>query len=218
MKISSEAVSSRIAGELLRIGAVTLAPDNPYTWASGLRSPVYCDNRLALGYPPVRRAICEGLVGLIERHGLACDVIGGIATAGIPHAAWVADQLGIPMVYIRAEAKSHGKGRQIEGKLDGGQNVVLIEDLVSTGRSSAAAVDPIRRAGCEVSAVLAIFSYALEQSRAAFEAADTPLYTLTDFPTLVRTARATGAVSDADLSSLLAWHADPVAWSDRIGV
>jgi orotate phosphoribosyltransferase len=217
MMTSVESTSEALARDLLRIGAVTLSPQSAYTWASGLRSPVYCDNRMALGYPDVRMCIQEGFVELISDRGLACDVVGGIATAGIPHAAWVADRLEKPLIYVRSEPKAHGRGRQIEGPVSAGQRVVLIEDLVSTGRSSVAAIAPLREAGCEVSAVLAIFTYGLDRARAAFAEAGTPLFTLTDFPALVKVAERSGAISNEDLDSLMSWYTDPIAWSEAMG-
>ena len=216
MKTSPEELSILIAGELLRIGAVSLSPETPYTWASGLRSPVYCDNRMLLGYPDIRSLVADSFVELIRLHDLECDVIGGIATAGIPHAAWIAERMNKPMIYVRGEVKTHGRQRQIEGEVESGKRVVLIEDLVSTGKSSLAVIAPLRNAGFSVSGVLAIFTYGLEQSRTAFLSSNTPLFTLTDFPTLIRVARDSGKISDANLASLQAWYQDPARWSETI--
>jgi orotate phosphoribosyltransferase len=216
MMTSNESTAEALALDLLRIGAVSLSPKAPYTWASGLRSPVYCDNRMSLGHPDVRSRICTAFVELIAREDLPCDVVGGIATAGIPHAAWIADRLARPLIYVRSEPKAHGRGRQIEGPIEEGRRVVLIEDLVSTGKSSVGAIGPLRDAGCSVSAVLAIFTYGLDRARAAFAESGTPLFTLTDFPTLVQVAERSGSISKSDLESLLAWYDDPIAWSEAV--
>ncbi|MBO6576058.1 MAG: orotate phosphoribosyltransferase [Rhodothermales bacterium] len=203
-----------LAGKLLEIGAVVLQPNAPFTWASGLHSPVYCDNRMTLGHPGLRGAIAASFADIAS--GYAPDRIAGTATAGIPHAAWLADVMNLPMCYVRSKAKGHGKGNQIEGPLDTGDGVVLVEDLVSTGMSSIAAVEALRAAGAGVHAVVAIFSYGLEKSRAAFSEANVPLHTLTTFSDLIASAEASGGMSRVDVQSLRAWHADPVAWSEAL--
>ncbi len=213
---STDELSRLLARQLLDIGAVSLSPDRPFTWASGLRSPVYCDNRLTLAYPRVRETIAEGFERVIEAHCLPCDVIAGIATAGIPHAAWLADRMQKPMIYVRSSAKSHGRQQQIEGALETGANVVLIEDLVSTGMSSTSAISPVAEAGAHVAAVLAIFTYGLSRARAAFVAVDTRLFTLTDFQMLIQVARSSGSINDSGLESLTNWYADPVKWSTEV--
>ncbi len=213
---STDELSRPLAKLLLDIGAVSLSPNRPYTWASGLKSPVYCDNRLTLAHPSVRETIAEGFERVIKTQSLPCDVIAGIATAGIPHAAWLADRMQKPMIYVRSTAKSHGRQQQIEGALEKGANVVLIEDLVSTGMSSTSAISPVTDAGGHVTAVLAIFSYGLSQAREAFVSADTRLFTLTDFPMLIQVAQSSGAISDSDLESLANWHGDPVKWSAEV--
>jgi len=210
--MSREGISERISKELLRIGAVSLSPSDPYTWASGIKSPVYCDNRMIMGFPVVRDLVAAGLEALIEREELACDVIAGTATAGIPHAAWLAQRMDLPMVYIRGAAKAHGKGRQVEGPLHAGQRVVVIEDLVSTGMSSTAVIEPIQSTGAVVSAVLAIFTYGLAKADTAFSAAGVPLFTLTSFPELISHAIADGFVSAEDERALTSWYKDPESW------
>ncbi|MGH1334230.1 MAG: orotate phosphoribosyltransferase, partial [Exiguobacterium indicum] len=150
-----------IASALLRIEAVTLSPNDPYTWASGLRSPIYCDNRLTLSYPAVRSLIADALAEKVK--GLAVDVIAGTATAGIPHAAFVAERLGLPMVYVRSGNKKHGKGNQIEGVIQPGQRVVVIEDLLSTGMSAIEAAEALQAKGANVIRIQAIFSYGMER-------------------------------------------------------
>ncbi|AMQ20101.1 orotate phosphoribosyltransferase [Geobacillus sp. JS12] len=201
-----------IAAKLLEIGAVALQPNEPFTWSSGLKSPIYCDNRLTLAYPDVRRTIADGLAELIRTHFPEADLIAGTATAGIPHAAWVSERLGLPMCYVRSQAKAHGKGKQIEGKAEPGQRVVVIEDLISTGGSSLAAVRALKEAGCEVLGVAAIFTYGLEKAKQAFAAENLPAYTLTDYNTLIETAVRLGAVSEHDLATLRKWRENPEEW------
>lgn len=204
----------RLAQDLIDIGAVSLAPDQPFTWASGLLSPVYCDNRMTLGHPSVRRRIRDAFVETIREHALKPDVLAGTATAGIPHAAWLAEALGLPMTYVRSKPKEHGKGSQIEGPLDAGQHVVVIEDLVSTGGSSIGAVEALQSAGAAVEAVLAIFSYGLEAADDAFAAAGVPLYTLTDFTQLMSVAKAGGRLDEEGAASIAEWRRDPWAWTE----
>ncbi|STO11663.1 Orotate phosphoribosyltransferase [[Flavobacterium] thermophilum] len=201
-----------IAAKLLEIGAVALQPNEPFTWSSGLKSPIYCDNRLTLAYPDVRRTIADGLAELIRTHFPEADLIAGTATAGIPHAAWVSERLELPMCYVRSQAKAHGKGKQIEGKAEPGQRVVVIEDLISTGGSSLAAVRALKEAGCEVLGVAAIFTYGLDKAKQAFAAENLPAYTLTDYDTLIETAVRLGAVSEHDLATLRKWRENPEEW------
>ncbi|CAM3984166.1 orotate phosphoribosyltransferase [Geobacillus sp. FSL K6-0789] len=201
-----------IAAKLLQIGAVALQPNEPFTWSSGLKSPIYCDNRLTLAYPDVRRTIADGLAELIRTHFPKADLIAGTATAGIPHAAWVSERLELPMCYVRSQAKAHGKGKQIEGQAEPGQRVVVIEDLISTGGSSLAAVRALKEAGCEVLGVAAIFTYGLEKAKQAFAEENLPAYTLTDYNTLIETAVRLGAVSEHDLATLRKWRENPEEW------
>ena len=204
-----------VARDLLRIGAVTLRPDAPFTWASGRLSPVYTDNRLALSHPDVRSRIADGLTSLART--FAPDAVAGVATAGIPHAALVADRLALPLVYVRGAPKDHGRQNRIEGRVAPGQRVVLVEDLVSTGGSVLSAADALRDAGAEPVAGLAVFSYGFAEADAAFDAAGLPLRTLTTFEALARVAREDGSLSDADLDTLAAWRTDPVRWSRERG-
>ncbi|WP_025951031.1 orotate phosphoribosyltransferase [Geobacillus thermocatenulatus] len=203
-----------IAAKLLEIGAVALQPNEPFTWSSGLKSPIYCDNRLTLAYPDVRRTIADGLAELIRTQFPEADLIAGTATAGIPHAAWVSERLGLPMCYVRSQAKAHGKGKQIEGKAEPGQRVVVIEDLISTGGSSLAAVRALKEAGCDVLGVAAIFTYGLEKAKQAFAKENLPAYTLTDYNTLIETAVRLGAVSEHDLATLRKWRENPEEWGN----
>ncbi|QAY65444.1 orotate phosphoribosyltransferase [Paenibacillus protaetiae] len=201
-----------IASKLLEIGAVALRPNEPFTWTSGLKSPIYCDNRLTMAYPEIRDAIAEGFAAVIRERYPDAEVIAGTATAGIPHAAWVAQKLNLPMAYIRDKAKGHGKQNQIEGRIAPGQKVVVIEDLISTGGSSLKAALAVREAGAEVSAVLAIFSYQFTQAVNAFAEADMPLETLSNYTELIQAAVKAGAVAEADVAALQSWREDPQSY------
>lgn len=207
------ALARAVASHLLSIGAVTLAPDDPFTWASGLRAPIYCDNRLTMSYPTVRQALTRGFMARLHEHGLRPEAIVGTATAGIPHAAWLADRLDLPMAYVRSAPKGHGRGNRIEGRVEAGHRVVVVEDLISTGGSSLSVVEALREAGVEVEALLAIFSYGLPGTAERFAEAGVPLYTLTDFDALVATAEDEGRLPPASAESLRAWRRAPEAWS-----
>ncbi|OQO99997.1 orotate phosphoribosyltransferase [Parageobacillus galactosidasius] len=205
-------MKKEIAAHLLEIGAVSLEPQEPFTWSSGLKSPIYCDNRLTLAYPNVRNAIADGLTKLIRAHFSNIEAIAGTATAGIPHAAWVSERLNLPMCYVRSQAKGHGKGKQIEGKVDKGQKVVVVEDLISTGGSSLNAVRALREAGCQVLGIVAIFTYGLEKAKQAFAENNVEVYTLTDYDTLIETAVELGVVTEQDLTTLRKWRENPEEW------
>ena len=205
-------MNKEIATHLLRIGAVSLEPNEPFTWSSGLKSPIYCDNRLTLAYPNVRSAIADGLVELIRAHFSNVEAIAGTATAGIPHAAWVSERMNLPMCYVRSQAKAHGKGKQIEGKAEPGQRVVVIEDLISTGGSSLNAVRALKEAGCEVLGVAAIFTYGLEKAKQAFAENKVEVHTLTDYDTLIEIAVGLGVVTEQDLVTLRKWRENPEEW------
>jgi orotate phosphoribosyltransferase len=194
-----------IAKHLLSIGAVELKPNDPFTWTSGIKSPIYCDNRLTLSYPKVRKEIAQGLVKLIQTDYPDVEVIAGTATAGIPHAAWVADLMNIPMCYVRSNVKSHGKQNQIEGKINPGDKVVVVEDLISTGKSSLAVVEAIQEAGAEVLGVVGIFTYGFEQAEQAFAELNIPFATLTDYQTLIQVAKEEGKLTDEELFQLEKW-------------
>ena len=214
--VDTDQLRRRVAGDLLRIKAVTLSPEAPFTWASGLKAPIYCDNRLTMGYPAVRRVLTDGFVARLDEHGLAPEVIVGTATSGIPHAAWLAHRLDLPMAYVRSKPKAHGRGNQIEGPLAPGQRVVIVEDLVSTGMSSMKVVEAARaQAGAEVLALLAIFTYGLAGVAGRFAEAGIPFYTLTDFDTLAAVAFEQNTLSEDDRRSLKAWQEDPQAWSEE---
>ena len=208
-------LARRIAEDLLDIEAVSFARERPFVWASGLRAPIYCDNRQTISYPVIRRRIRDGFLELIGKMSPKPAVIVGTATAGIPHAAWLAEELDLPMAYVRSKPKDHGRGSLIEGRVDEGQHVVVIEDLISTGGSSNSVVDVLRSAGAAVDAVLAIFSYELPDSRQAFNAADIPLETLTNFETLLQVALERDILTSDMVESVTEWKDDPMAWSDR---
>ena len=207
----------QIAQDLLTIGAVSLAPGAPFTWSSGRRAPIYCDNRLTMGYPEVHRRITDGFARLVSEHALDPEVVAGTATAGIPHAAWLADRLDRPMVYVRSKPKKHGQGQQIEGHLEEGQRVVLVEDLISTGGSALEAARALQDAGAEVAAVLAIFTYGLPAAAHRFAAASFPAYTLTSFDTLLEVAVEEGQLEEKAIRVLKEWQHDPKEWSERVG-
>ncbi len=209
------AIEEQIATSLLDIGAVSLKPNDPFTWASGLRSPVYCDNRLVMGYPEIREAIAAGFAAILKSREIVVDVIAGTATAGIPHAAWLASIAQLPMIYVRSKPKAHGRKNQIEGAISTGQSAVVVEDLISTGKSSIAAVEALLEEGVEVKAVLAIFSYGFDEASAVFKAAGIPHYTLTTFGTLIKIAEQTGHIQASDLETLKAWRKNPRSWSEQ---
>ncbi|MBM6729429.1 orotate phosphoribosyltransferase [Lactobacillus ingluviei] len=206
-----------VAKNLLDIPAVTLRPEAPFTWASGLKAPIYTDNRLTISYPWVRRNIYIGMIDHIKAHfGVEnVDVIAGTATAGIPHATLVAERLQKPLIYVRSKPKDHGQGRQIEGVLKAGQKVVVIDDLLSTGGSVLNAVKAVQAAGGEVLGVVAIFSYELPALTANFAAAKLPFYTVTNYTTLIDEAIKQGIVSDDQKASLHAWRQAPERWSQQ---
>lgn len=195
-----------IANVLLNVGAVQLSPEDLFTWASGIQSPIYCDNRLTMSDPKGRKQIAEGLADLIKKHFPETTLIAGTATAGIPHAAWVADRLDLPMIYIRSKAKGHGRSRQIEGKVSSMDKAVIIEDLISTGGSSLNAVEALRAEGVEVLGVVSIFTYELETANKAFADAGLPYYSLTDFGALVEMAKENGSIGENSIADLLEWH------------
>lgn len=203
-----------VAQVLMDIHAVCLQPQAPFTWASGLRAPIYTDNRLIMSYPEARETIEATLAKVIQTTYPDVTVIAGTATAGIPHAAFVAAQLRLPMIYVRSTAKDHGKGRAIEGRLEKGDKVVLIEDLVSTGRSVLNAAQQIQAEGGEVLAVVSIFNYQLASGQKAFKEAGVSLTSLTDYPTLLEVATADGELARYR-DSLEEWYKDPEKWSQQ---
>ena len=211
-------LAQSLANALLDIDAVSLRPHDPFTWSSGLRAPLYCDNRRTLAHPSVRRGITDGFAAVVRRHEWMPLTVAGTATAGIPHAAWLAERLDAPMAYVRSEAKEHGQGRRIEGaRLESGDDVVVVEDLISTGGSALDAVSALRDAGATVRAVLALFSYGLDAADTAFRDAEVACYVLTTFPVLLGVAHRQHGLSDEARDLLEEWRADPEAWSRKHG-
>ncbi len=202
-----------VSKALLEAGAVRLSPKSPFTWASGLRSPIYCDNRQLLGHPGLRGAIADALA--VRAAELSPTLVAGTSTAGIPWAALVADRLNLPMAYVRPEPKKHGMGRQVEGPPADGHRVVLIEDLISTGGSSLQCVEALQREDAVVLQVLALFSYGLPQAEVAFKAAQVVLQVLSTFEALSNEATANGLIDSGDMAALSEWRLDTVAWSKR---
>jgi orotate phosphoribosyltransferase len=205
----------KVAEFLLRIKAIQLSPNEPFTWASGRKSPIYCDNRKVLSHPTVRTFVRQLTVeGLEKQHGKV-DAIAGVATGGIALGALVAQELGLPFIYVRSKAKGHGLGNAIEGDMSVLSNVVVIEDLISTGQSSLKAVHALREAGIEVKGLIAIFTYGLPAAKNAFEEAQCSWMTLTDYPTMLDQASEEGYLNEEQRQLLDAWNSDPVAWSER---
>ena len=198
-----------IAKHLLDIHAVLLRPENPFTWTSGIKSPIYCDNRLTLSYPAVRRDIEAGLCEIIKNEYPECEMLMGTATAGIPHAAIMAGILDLPMGYVRSSAKKHGRGNQVEGLVKEGMKVVVVEDLISTGGSSLECVEALREAGCEVLGLIAIFTYGLDKATVNFENAHCPFVTLSNYDTLIEVAKEHDYIKHEDMEKLKAWKVDP---------
>lgn len=209
--------STAIAKLLLELGAVNLRPDEPFKYSSGILSPIYTDNRVLISYPDARKKISIALEELARTNLRDIEAVAGTATAGIPWAAWVAAEFNLPMVYVRSKAKSHGQQNQIEGVLDGGARTVVVEDLISTGGSCLNAADAVRTAGAEPLAVIAIFTYGMKTARDGFAAKDLPLYTLTDFETLVGVALQEGRITDESHAKVLEWAADPAEWGKKMG-
>jgi orotate phosphoribosyltransferase len=207
------ATAGAVARQLLQIEAIRINHQKPFTWSSGWKSPVYCDNRLALSYPDIRRSIKEALVGCVRHYFPEAACIAGVATAGVPQGALVADALHLPYVYVRPKPKEHGMGNLIEGKITRGQRVVLVEDLVSTGGSSLKAAEALRDAGFSVVGMVAIFTYGFPEAERAFAAARVPLVVLSDFDTLLEEAVAMQYVSADDLIYIKSWRLDPAHWS-----
>jgi len=203
-----------LAKALLEAGAVRLSPGEPFTWASGLKSPIYCDNRLLLGLPQVRDQIALALSDSVKALPTAPTLIAGASTAGIPWAAFVAAHMGLPMAYVRPEPKTHGMGRQVEGPSASGHSVVLLEDLISTGGSSIRCVEALRSDGAQSVSVLALFSYGLAKAKSAFVGAGIQHAVLATFPTLLQKAVEMAAISKESVQTLEDWRRDPQAWSD----
>ncbi|CAI2698821.1 Orotate phosphoribosyltransferase [Apilactobacillus kunkeei] len=201
-----------IASDLLKINAVTLSPNEPFTWASGIKAPIYTDNRITISFPEVRTHIADGLSKLIRNKFPEVKVIGGVATAGIPHAAIVADKMDLPMIYVRSKPKDHGRGKQMEGRINQQDPIILIDDLLSTGKSVLNAAQALKNEGYNVIGVVAIFSYELPDSTKNFKEAGIEFDTLTNYSTIIEQAKAENSISDDELVVLRKWRDDPWNW------
>lgn len=210
--MENNAYKEQLAEHLLQIKAIQLNTHEPFTWTSGIKSPVYCDNRKLLSYPLVRDFVRDGFVALVKEYFPTTDYIAGVATAGIPHGAIVADALNLPFVYVRSKPKEHGMNNTIEGDLKHGSRVLVVEDTISTGGSSLKAVADLRAAGAEVIGMIAIYKYGFEEAHQRFEDEGVILKTLTNYDFLIRTAINDGYISKDELESLNAWRANPKEW------
>lgn len=204
--------AKKTAELLLQINAIKLKPENPFTWASGWKSPIYCDNRILLSYPIIRNFIKDEMAKQVESLYGKPDIIAGVATGAIGIGALVADVMGLPFIYVRPEPKSHGRKNQIEGKLDENQTVVVIEDLISTGKSSLNAVDALREEGANVKGMLAVFTYGFETAAINFKEKDIKLNTLSSYEYLIEQASDTGYIKEDQLRTLMEWRTDPSKW------
>lgn len=209
-------LAEEVAKNLLKIKAVFLKPNDPFTWASGIKSPIYCDNRLTLSYPEVRKVVEQGLADTIKKYYPTCKVIMGTSTAGIPHAAYVSEILNMPMGYVRGGAKDHGRGNQIEGVVPVGEDVVVVEDLISTAGSSIEVVDVLREAGCNVLGIVSIFTYGLQKGLDRLKEANVINHSLSNFETLVHVAASEKYISDSDIAKVLKFQKNPndPSWMD----
>lgn len=208
-------VEQKIAESLLQIKAIKLQPKNPFTWASGWKSPIYCDNRITLSYPAIRTYIRQQLCQLIHEEFGAVEMVSGVATAGIPQGVLVAQDLGLPFTYVRSSAKDHGRQNLIEGEAVSGQRVVVVEDLISTGKSSLLAVEALREAGCSVVGLVSIFTYGLDQAVKNFADAKCPFFSLCNYDALIKVAVENGYILESDVTLLEQWRRDPAAWTGQ---
>lgn len=209
-------LSKKIAKGLLEIEAVFLKPDDPFTWASGIKSPIYCDNRLTLTAPKVRDEVEDGLAQIIKENYPEVEVLMGTSTAGIPHAAITADKMNLPMGYVRGSSKDHGRQNQIEGKIEKGQKVVVIDDLISTGGSVLDAVNALREAGAEVLGIASIFTYGMKKSKERFEEANVKNVSLSNFDSLIEVAAEEGYIKQEDVQKLIKFRNNPSDESWRV--
>lgn len=204
--------SEHVAKILLTLNAVTLNPKKPFRYASGILSPVYTDCRVLMAYPQKRREIRDLYIDIINKEGVSFDVVAGTATAGIPHAAWIADKLNLPMVYVRGKAKDHGKENLMEGIIKPGQKAIIIEDLVSTGESAINSVNAVRAAGGQISHVFSIITYGMKKAEENFKANNLKLVSLTTFSEVVSIAQSSGQINDEEKQIILEWIKDPTSW------
>ncbi|WP_040278692.1 orotate phosphoribosyltransferase [Psychroserpens damuponensis] len=211
--IFDKETAKQTAEVLLQVNAIKLQPNDPFTWASGWKSPIYCDNRIVLSFPPIRNYIRETMAKHIESHYGKVDVIAGVATGAIGIGMLVAEYLGLPFIYVRPEAKSHGRQNQIEGFIESGQNVVVVEDLISTGKSSLNAVKALKEANVNVKGMVAIFSYGFEVAKNNFEEAHIDLHTLSNYDNLLEQALDTKYITAKEQEVLALWNANPSEWN-----
>ena len=209
-------IEQKVAEFLLQIKAIKLQPNNPFTWASGWKSPIYCDNRITLSHPGIRTYIRQKLSALIQEEFGSASVVAGVATAGIPQGVLVAQELGLPFIYVRAKAKEHGRGNLIEGEFSPGQRVVVVEDLISTGKSSLQAVQALREAGCEIAGLVGIFNYGFDAADENFKNAKCRFLTLSNYNALIEFAAEHHFVSNDDIKILRKWREDPEGWGNTI--
>ena len=205
-------IAKQVAKSLLQINAIILDPKKPFKWAAGWNSPIYCDNRKTLSYPEIRNYIRQGLVAVIKNHYKGANVIAGVATAGIPHGVLVAEELGLPFIYVRAKAKEHGKQNQIEGYFEKGQSVILVEDLISSGKSSLEAASALKEVGMKVKGMVSIFTYGFDTAAENFKNANCEYISLCDYNTLLPEAIKQKYIDKEDLAILKQWGENPSNW------
>ena len=205
-------IAKQVAKSLLQINAIILQPNNPFKWAAGWNSPIYCDNRKTLSYPEIRTNIKQGLAAIVKNHYKGANVIAGVATAGIPHGALVAEELGLPFIYVRSKAKEHGKQNQIEGCFEEGQSVILVEDLISSGKSSLDSAQVLKDAGMNVKGMVSIFTYGFDAAAENFKKAECEYVSLCDYSTLLPIAKEQQYIEESDLSVLNEWRDNPAIW------
>lgn len=211
--VNKKQVALKVADFLLQIKAIKLQPQKPFTWASGWKSPIYCDNRITLSYPAVRTFIRQCLTEVINEEFGDVNLIAGVATAGIPQGVLVAQELGLPFVYVRSAPKEHGMNNMIEGEVASGQRVIVVEDLVSTGKSSLKAVDALRAVGCEVIGMVSIFNYGFKIAEENFKKANCKFTSLSDYSFLIEQALNSGFITEKDVEQLKSWREDPENWN-----
>ncbi|HEY0669794.1 MAG TPA: orotate phosphoribosyltransferase [Sphingobacteriaceae bacterium] len=214
--INKRETEEKVAEFLLQIKAIKLQPTNPFTWASGWKSPIYCDNRITLSYPSIRTYIRQHLSALIQEEYGSVGLVVGVATAGIPQGVLVAQDLGLPFAYVRSKPKEHGTGNIIEGEVSEGQRVIVVEDLISTGKSSLQAVEALREAGCDVAGLVAIFTYGFDAAEENFKAAKCRYSTLCNYDALISYASEHNFIKPHDVELLKKWREDPASWGDLI--
>ena len=205
-------IAKQVAKSLLQINAIILQPNNHFKWTAGWNSPIYCDNRKTLSYPQIRTNIKQGLAAIVKNHYKGANVIAGVATAGIPHGALVAEELGLPFIYVRSKAKDHGKQNQIEGFFEEGQSVILVEDLISSGKSSLDSAQVLKDAGMNVKGIVSIFTYGFDAAAENFKKAECEYVSLCDYSTLLPIAKEQQYVEESDLTVLNKWRDNPAIW------